>query len=104
MRSLLLRLYGAFTTVVQPLVRRKLRRRAQAEPGEPNGGVRGAAADVFRKGGHVLETAPDLFANQVDTGPAHCHDVEHCPRQLHDSPCLTNFQLTCLTRLAEAII
>jgi 3-deoxy-D-manno-octulosonic-acid transferase len=32
-RSLLLRLYGAFTTVVQPLVRRKLRRRAEAEPG-----------------------------------------------------------------------
>ena len=33
MRSLLLRLYGVFTTVVQPLVRRKLRRRAVAEPG-----------------------------------------------------------------------
>ena len=33
MRSLLLRLYGVFTTVVQPLVRRKLRHRAQAEPG-----------------------------------------------------------------------
>ena len=33
MRSLLLRLYGVFTTVVQPLVRRKLRRRAEAEPG-----------------------------------------------------------------------
>ena len=33
MRSLLLRLYGAFTTAVQPLVRRKLRRRAEAEPG-----------------------------------------------------------------------
>ena len=33
MRSLLLRLYGAFTTAVQPLVRRKLRRRAVAEPG-----------------------------------------------------------------------
>ncbi|MGO4393191.1 3-deoxy-D-manno-octulosonic acid transferase [Variovorax sp. M-6] len=33
MRSLLLRLYGAFTTLAQPLVRRKLRRRAVAEPG-----------------------------------------------------------------------
>ena len=33
MRSLLLRLYGAFTTLAQPLVRRKLRRRAAAEPG-----------------------------------------------------------------------
>ena len=33
MRSLLLRLYGVFTTAVQPLVRRKLRRRAEAEPG-----------------------------------------------------------------------
>ncbi|MGJ7507187.1 3-deoxy-D-manno-octulosonic acid transferase [Variovorax sp. GT1P44] len=33
MRSLLLRLYGAFTTLAQPLVRRKLRRRAEAEPG-----------------------------------------------------------------------
>ena len=33
MRSLLLRLYGVFTTAVQPLVRRKLRRRAVAEPG-----------------------------------------------------------------------
>lgn len=33
MRSLLLRLYGAFTTIAQPLVRRKLRRRAVAEPG-----------------------------------------------------------------------
>ena len=33
MRSLLLRLYGAFTTAVQPLVRRKLRHRAVAEPG-----------------------------------------------------------------------
>jgi 3-deoxy-D-manno-octulosonic-acid transferase len=32
-RSLLLRLYGAFTTLAQPLVRRKLRRRAVAEPG-----------------------------------------------------------------------
>jgi 3-deoxy-D-manno-octulosonic-acid transferase len=32
-RSLLLRLYGAFTTLAQPLVRRKLRRRAEAEPG-----------------------------------------------------------------------
>jgi 3-deoxy-D-manno-octulosonic-acid transferase len=30
---LLLRLYGAFTTLAQPLVRRKLRRRAVAEPG-----------------------------------------------------------------------
>ncbi len=33
MRSLALRLYGLFTTAVQPLVRRKLRRRAVAEPG-----------------------------------------------------------------------
>lgn len=33
MRSLLLRLYGVFTTLAQPLVRRKLRRRAVAEPG-----------------------------------------------------------------------
>ncbi|VTU32840.1 3-deoxy-D-manno-octulosonic acid transferase [Variovorax sp. PBL-E5] len=33
MRSLLLRLYGAFTSLAQPLVRRKLRRRAVAEPG-----------------------------------------------------------------------
>ncbi|RZL86982.1 MAG: 3-deoxy-D-manno-octulosonic acid transferase [Variovorax sp.] len=33
MRSLLLRLYGAFTTFVEPLLRRKLRRRAVAEPG-----------------------------------------------------------------------
>lgn len=33
MRSLLLRLYGAFTTMAKPLVRRKLRRRAVAEPG-----------------------------------------------------------------------
>jgi len=32
-RSLLLRLYGVFTTLAQPLVRRKLRRRAVAEPG-----------------------------------------------------------------------
>jgi 3-deoxy-D-manno-octulosonic-acid transferase len=32
-RSLLLRLYGAFTYLAQPLVRRKLRRRAVAEPG-----------------------------------------------------------------------
>ena len=30
---MLLRLYGAFTRLVQPLVRRKLRRRAVAEPG-----------------------------------------------------------------------
>lgn len=30
---MLLRLYGAFTTLAQPLVRRKLRRRAAAEPG-----------------------------------------------------------------------
>lgn len=33
MRSLSLRLYGAFTSLVQPLVRRKLKRRAEAEPG-----------------------------------------------------------------------
>ena len=33
MRSLSLRLYGAFTWLIQPLVRRKLRRRAVAEPG-----------------------------------------------------------------------
>ncbi|VTU24670.1 3-deoxy-D-manno-octulosonic acid transferase [Variovorax sp. SRS16] len=33
MRSLLLRLYGVFTSLAQPLVRRKLRRRAVAEPG-----------------------------------------------------------------------
>lgn len=33
MRSLLLRLYGAFTSLAEPLVRRKLRRRAVAEPG-----------------------------------------------------------------------
>jgi len=32
-RSLLLRLYGVFTSLAQPLVRRKLRRRAVAEPG-----------------------------------------------------------------------
>jgi 3-deoxy-D-manno-octulosonic-acid transferase len=32
-RSLLLRLYGVFTTLAQPLVRRKLRKRAVAEPG-----------------------------------------------------------------------
>jgi 3-deoxy-D-manno-octulosonic-acid transferase len=32
-RSLSLRLYGAFTWLIQPLVRRKLRRRAVAEPG-----------------------------------------------------------------------
>ncbi|RST50977.1 3-deoxy-D-manno-octulosonic acid transferase [Variovorax sp. MHTC-1] len=33
MRSLLLRLYGVFTSLAEPLVRRKLRRRAVAEPG-----------------------------------------------------------------------
>lgn len=33
MRSLLLRLYGALTSLAEPLVRRKLRRRAVAEPG-----------------------------------------------------------------------
>ena len=33
MRPLLLRLYGVLTTLAQPLVRRKLRRRAAAEPG-----------------------------------------------------------------------
>ncbi|MBT2326031.1 3-deoxy-D-manno-octulosonic acid transferase [Variovorax paradoxus] len=33
MRSLLLRLYGVFTSLAVPLVRRKLRRRAVAEPG-----------------------------------------------------------------------
>jgi 3-deoxy-D-manno-octulosonic-acid transferase len=33
LRSLLLRLYGAFTFLAQPLVRRKLRARAVAEPG-----------------------------------------------------------------------
>jgi 3-deoxy-D-manno-octulosonic-acid transferase len=32
-RSLLLRLYGVFTSLAEPLVRRKLRRRAVAEPG-----------------------------------------------------------------------
>ncbi|RZI74772.1 MAG: 3-deoxy-D-manno-octulosonic acid transferase, partial [Variovorax sp.] len=33
MRSLSLRLYGAVTWLIQPFVRRKLRRRAVAEPG-----------------------------------------------------------------------
>ncbi|VWX61982.1 3-deoxy-D-manno-octulosonic acid transferase [Burkholderiales bacterium 8X] len=33
MGSLLLRLYGAFTSLAEPMVRRKLRRRAVAEPG-----------------------------------------------------------------------
>ncbi|RZI97288.1 MAG: 3-deoxy-D-manno-octulosonic acid transferase [Variovorax sp.] len=33
MRSMILRLYGAFTRMAQPLLRRKLRKRAVAEPG-----------------------------------------------------------------------
>ena len=49
MSSLLLRLYGAFTHLAQPLVRRKLRQRAVAEPGY--------AVAVEERFGHYDESA-----------------------------------------------
>lgn len=49
MRSLLLRLYGVFTSLAQPLVRRKLRQRAVAEPGY--------AVAVEERFGHYDEAA-----------------------------------------------
>lgn len=52
----MLRLYGAFTTLAQPLVRRKLRRRAVAEPGY--------AVAVEERFGHYAEAeSPDAPGN-----------------------------------------
>ena len=54
MRSFSLRLYGLFTSLAQPLVRRKLRRRAVAEPGY--------AHAVEERFGHYDAAARYLFS------------------------------------------
>jgi 3-deoxy-D-manno-octulosonic-acid transferase len=62
---MLLRLYGAFTRLVQPLVRRKLRRRAVAEPGY--------AVAVEERFGHYDPLPAD--AEPVATGGCWVHAV-----------------------------
>ena len=51
-------------------------RRAQAEPGGADGDVGGTAADIFGEARHVLESAADLLAIEVDRGAADSDDVE----------------------------
>ncbi|MDM0074463.1 3-deoxy-D-manno-octulosonic acid transferase [Variovorax sp. J2P1-59] len=85
MRSLLLRLYGAFTTLAQPLVRRKLRRRAEAEPGY--------AHAVEERFGHYDEAANGTgwcWIHAVSLGEARAAGIliEELRRQYPDIPIL----------------
>ena len=64
MPSLLLRLYGAFTYLAQPAVRRKLRRRAVAEPGY--------AVAVEERFGHYDFPDPANPGSQLPVGVGWC--------------------------------
>ncbi|MDM0104242.1 3-deoxy-D-manno-octulosonic acid transferase [Variovorax sp. J22R24] len=85
MRSMLLRLYGAFTTLAQPLVRRKLRRRAVAEPGY--------AHAVEERFGHYDEAANGTgwcWIHAVSLGEARAAGIliEELRRQYPEIPIL----------------
>lgn len=85
MRSFLLRLYGAFTTLAQPLVRRKLRRRAVAEPGY--------AHAVEERFGHYDDAANGTgwcWIHAVSLGEARAAGIliEELRRQYPDIPIL----------------
>jgi 3-deoxy-D-manno-octulosonic-acid transferase len=81
----MLRLYGAFTTLAQPLVRRKLRRRAAAEPGY--------AHAVEERFGHYDDAANGTgwcWIHAVSLGEARAAGIliEELRRQFPDIPIL----------------
>ena len=60
--------------------------RVQAEPRGTDGGVGGAAADVFGEASHILQAAADLLAIEVYARTADHHGVNSLHHGLHPSP------------------